>query len=121
MKNKRNTFCDYKCHKEYEYKKNVEQWKNGEVTGCDVTGDLSPYVRRYMLDKAGHKCEIEGCGFCGVNPYTGLEILQIHHIDGDAFNTKEDNLQVLCPNHHAMTENYGSRNTKCTRIYKNKR
>ena len=45
-----------------------------------------------------------------INPYTGLSILQIHHIDGDATNNKEQNLQVLCPNHHAMTEHFGSRN-----------
>ena len=34
----------------------------------------------------------------------------IHHIDGNCLNNDESNLQVLCPNCHAMTENFGSRN-----------
>lgn len=42
-------------------------------------------------------------------------------IDGDCYNNNLTNLQVLCPNCHAMTENYGRRNTKSTRKkrYKN--
>ena len=50
-----------------------------------------------------------------------LSILQIHHIDGDATNNKEQNLQVLCPNHHAMTEHFGSRNKNSTRKYRYKK
>ena len=62
------------------------------------------------------KCDV--CGFSGINPYTNKTILQIHHKDGDATNTTEENLQVLCPNCHAMTENFGSRNKNCTRGYR---
>lgn len=61
---------------------------------------LSAHIRRYLLEKAN------------------LSILQIHHIDGDATNNKEENLQVLCPNHHAMTEHFGSRNKNSTRRYR---
>lgn len=46
---------------------------------------------------------------------------EIHHIDGDATNNKEQNLQVLCPNHHAMTEHFGSRNKNSTRKYRYKK
>ena len=38
--------------------------------------------------------------------------------DGDATNNREENLQVLCPNHHAMTEHFGSRNKNSTRRYR---
>lgn len=31
---------------------------------------------------------------------------------------EEENLQVLCPNHHAMTEHFGSRNKNSTRRYR---
>ena len=37
---------------------------------------------------------------------TGNTILQIHHIDGNSKNNSPDNLQVICPNCHAKTENY---------------
>ena len=36
-------------------------------------------------------------------------------IDGDATNNSEDNLQLLCPNCHSLTENYGRLNAKSTR------
>lgn len=35
----------------------------------------------------------------------------LHHIDGDHFNNELDNLQILCPNCHSMTDNYGVYNS----------
>jgi predicted HNH restriction endonuclease len=51
-----------------------------------------------------------------MHPITGNIPLQIHHIDGDATNNKEENLQLLCPNCHTLTENYGSLNKNATRV-----
>lgn len=66
------------------------------------------------MQKHNYKCEL--CGFSGNNIKTGKTVLQIHHIDGDAYNLKEENLQVLCPNCHAMTDNYmGLNKGKSTR------
>ena len=68
-----------------------------------------------------YKCE--ECGFEGYNKTTNNTILQIHHIDGDCENNKPENLQVLCPNCHAMTENYMALNkgkSSRTTRYKNK-
>ncbi len=109
-RNSNGKYCSNKCQKEYEYKQNIKRWKNGELTGCDKWGQISPFVKRYLLAKTEYKCEI--CGFNTLNKYTGLTILQIHHIDGDCMNNKEDNLQVLCPNCHALTENWGRNNKK---------
>lgn len=53
------------------------------------TDGLSNHIRKYLLDKTNYTCEIPGCGCNFINPYTGLSILQIHHIDGDATNNKE--------------------------------
>ena len=61
-----------------------------------------------MFEKAGYKCE--KCGWGEENPYTHRVPLQIHHLDGNSLNNAESNLQVLCPNCHCLTENYGSRN-----------
>ena len=75
--------------------------------------------RHYIFEKNGDKCEC--CGKSYINPYTNLSVLQIHHKDGDCTNNKEENLQLLCPTCHAMTENFGSRNKNATRIDKRKR
>ena len=67
-------------------------------------------LRSYLLKKANYCCEKCGCDW--VNPYSQSSILEIHHIDGNRNNNLENNLQVLCPNCHAMTENYRGLNAK---------
>lgn len=38
--------------------------------------------------------------------------LQVHHIDGNKANNTLDNLQLLCPNCHSYTDNFGIHNKK---------
>ena len=107
-------YCSSKCQHEYIRKEFIEKWKSGEVDGAICNGfTISNHIRRYLLEKNDYKCE--KCGFDGINPYTNNTILQIHHIDGDSSNNKEENLQVLCPNCHAMTDNFGSRNKRAAK------
>lgn len=105
---KRGKYCDNVCQREYEYKQYIERWKNGEENGLSGEYGLSKYIRHYLLDKIGNKCEI--CGWGEENPHTHTIPLEIHHIDGDYTNNKEENLQVLCPNHHSLTETHKSHN-----------
>lgn len=49
---------------------------------------------------------MRGMWVSGVNKFTNKTILQIHHIDGNASNNNEENLQVICPNCHAMTDTF---------------
>lgn len=105
-------YCSANCQCEYQHKKYIEKWKNGEESGVVGKYVMSNHVRKYILEKAGHKCS--KCGWHEVNPATGKIPLQIHHIDGDCTNNKEENLQVLCPNCHSLTENFGSRNKNAT-------
>lgn len=54
----------------------------------------------------GHKCEN-----CGLEEWRDQQIpLEIHHIDGDELNSDLNNLQMLCPNCHALTDNYKGKN-----------
>ena len=110
--------CSHECWIEYQEKVRLEKWKDGEDIGYSGQpgSKLRPYIKRYIFAKNNNCCE--NCHKEYVNPYTGLSILQIHHKDGDATNNKEENLQLLCPNCHAMTENFGSRNKKSTRTYR---
>ena len=53
------------------------------------------------------------CERCGNTEWEGLAIpLEVHHIDGNKHNNSLSNLQLLCPNCHALTPTYRGRNIK---------
>ena len=102
-------------HVEQNMKNRIKKWKAGELDGLiGANNDIATYIKHYLFDKYNSSCQI--CGWNTVNKYTGKVPLQIHHIDGDCTNNSEENLQLLCPNCHSLTENFGSRNINCTRI-----
>lgn len=68
------------------------------------------------MEKYDNKCEI--CGWGETNPTTGKIPLQVHHINGDCTDNREENLQLLCPNHHSLTETFGSLNNGNSKRYK---
>lgn len=102
------TYCSNKCCTSHMRLKVIERWKSGEYDGISGEYSLSKSIRAYLLEKHEYKCEI--CGWGDVNPYTGTIPLEIHHKDGDYTNNKEENLQVLCPNCHSLTETHKSHN-----------
>ena len=109
-------YCCHECWAEATKKKAIDDWKSGKISGHDSRFKIRKSLREYILESRGCKCE--KCGFSGVNPYTGKSILQLHHRNGDAADTREENIEVLCPNCHAMTENFGSRNKSSVRKYR---
>ncbi len=57
-----------------------------------------------------HKCENPECG---LSEWHGKPIpLELHHINGDNTDNRLENLQILCPNCHALTDNYSGKNQK---------
>lgn len=119
LKKGQTKFCSSEHQKLYRYSEYIQRWKSGEETGLVGKYEMAANVRQYIFEKNNNECEI--CHKNYINPYTGNSVLQIHHKDGDCTNNKEENLQLLCPTCHAMTENFGSRNKNATRIDKRKR
>lgn len=105
--NKKQKFCSYKCSTEHRQRILIDKWLCGK-TVFNPNNSIPNYIRKYLYEKVIFKCE--DCGFEGYNRVTGNSILQIHHIDGNSGNNNISNLKVLCPNCHAMTENYMSLN-----------
>ena len=67
-------------------------------------------VKRRLL-AAGYKAR--SCESCGRRTWQGRPIpLELHHKDGDRTNNALCNLELVCPNCHALTDNYRGKNRK---------
>ena len=53
------------------------------------------------------------CERCGRTDWEGVEIpLELHHLNGIHNDNRLENLQILCPNCHALTDNYSGKSSK---------
>lgn len=113
---RRNKYCSVNCQQEFQHKQYINNWKQGLESGTTGKYGVSLHIRKYLFDKYNNSCQL--CGWNKVNPYSHKIPLQIHHIDGNCLNNKEENLQLLCPNCHSLTETFGSLNKESSRIYR---
>lgn len=119
LKSYQKVYCSPECqhqHNTKSFQEYIEKWKRGEESGCTPSYKIDKRVKEYLLEKYNYSCQI--CGWNTVNKFTGNVPLQIHHIDGNCTNNSEENLQLLCPNCHALTENFGSRNKNSKRVFR---
>lgn len=62
-------------------------------------------LKKPLLKEKGHKCEK-----CLQTEWFGGSIpLEVHHMDGNRLNNNFQNLQLLCCNCHATTDNWRNR------------
>jgi DNA-binding CsgD family transcriptional regulator len=51
------------------------------------------------------------CELCGITDWLGRPLtMALHHVNGDSRDNSLENLQIVCPNCHAQTENFAGRN-----------
>ena len=115
-KSHKNKYCSFECQHNHEYEEYIKRWNSGEENGLRGKYDVSSHIRRYLFEKYDNKCQL--CGWGMENPITHKIPLQIHHINGDCTNNKEENLQLLCPNCHSLTETFGRLNENSKRIFR---
>ena len=103
-------YCSNICQHDSQYKDYIKDWKKGGNDGNRgvKTKLLSKHIRRYILEKYNSKCS--KCNWSKKHPITKVVPLEIDHIDGDAMNNIESNLQLLCPNCHALTPHFRNLN-----------
>lgn len=97
-------YCSNFCQSEYQYQQYIKKWKQGLEDGMKGAYQLSSYIKRYLFEKYDNKCC--KCGWSQINPCTGNIPLETHHKDGDYTNNDENNLELLCPNCHSLTDTY---------------
>lgn len=107
-------YCSNRCQQDNIYKSKIEQWKLGNDPGWTTNGIIKKYIRKYILEKYNYQCS--KCGWDKINLSTNKSPLEIHHIDGDHKNNTEENLILLCPNCHSLTDTYKNLNKGNGRI-----
>lgn len=65
-------------------------------------------IKRRLIDAGLKAARCEGCQ---LTEWRGVAIpLELHHRNGERHDNRLENLALLCPNCHALTENFGVRN-----------
>lgn len=107
----------------------IEYKGNPGLKGFKVINNNYIPAEQYILNSCVHSSILrdklirEGirekkCERCNLTTWLGEEInLELHHIDGNHYNNNFDNLQILCPNCHSLTQNY--RNKGKTKLIMN--
>ena len=93
-------FLDLNGSSESKGKYNYERFQSETIL-------KTAHMKDAIIALRGHQCEV-----CKNTVWQNLPIpLEVHHIDGDSTNNVLENLQLLCPNCHAQTDNYRTKNT----------
>lgn len=85
---------------------NLLKWYNISVPFRIGATRVKSNLKKKLINDRGHKCEM-----CLNTEWLEDPIpLELHHIDGNPDNNVDSNLMLLCPNCHAKTDNYKSKN-----------
>jgi hypothetical protein len=83
--------------KSWKANKQIKSWTEYKQAGS---------VKRQLLKVRGNQCEL-----CRLESWRDRPIVvELHHIDGDRTNNVPENLQLLCPNCHSVTDNWKGKN-----------
>ena len=102
---------------------NGQQAKKGQHKGGNTYKDSSYYLGPNALPINSHKLKIKlirdgikenKCERCGNSTWFGFNLpLELHHKDGNHYNNELSNLEILCPNCHAISgDNAGAASGK---------
>jgi hypothetical protein len=102
-------YCSRVCHLADTEQRLVAAWLGG---GYNLPnhgdGRVPEYIKRWWYATYGEQCIL--CAWAKRRQIDGRIPLTWDHIDGDCTNNRRENVRLLCPNCHALTETYGSLN-----------
>jgi predicted DNA-binding protein YlxM (UPF0122 family) len=107
---------------------NMSTWadaiRRGDIVPRTLEQKIELYTRRERAPHRGSlkrlvldaRLKREECERCGIDEWRGRPLtIALHHINGDPADNRLENIELLCPNCHSQTENYGGRNRRSPR------
>jgi len=107
-KKRQTTFCSIQCQADRKYDQYITRWLDGQEDGMRGSTLLSRHIHRWLLEQRGEQCW--ECGWNKKHRLDGKCPIEVEHIDGDHTNNRPENLKLLCPNCHSLTDTYKNRN-----------
>ena len=107
---RRGVYCSQTCVAKPKRDQKIKLWLEGNHNGMRGKTSTAYWIKQYMVETNGEKCMC--CGWSERNPRTGKIPIEINHKDGNFMNNKIENLEILCPNCHSLTDNYKGANKK---------
>lgn len=104
LKRHQQKYCSVKCQWDYDFQTRAAKLEAGNYP----TDSCNRFIRRYLSRRFGEKCS--RCGWAERHPITKRIPIEVEHIDGNYKNNRLDNLTLLCPNCHSLTETFRALN-----------
>jgi len=107
-------YC-FDCMIEHRKQEKIKTWLETGSTGIGVATTLRSSIRDYIYETQNHKCAI-----CGMErTWNGKPInFILDHIDGDASNSSQENVRLICPNCDSQLDTYKSKNKHSARSFR---
>tara|TARA_R110001632_G_scaffold225077_1_gene357863 strand:+ start:116 stop:517 length:402 start_codon:yes stop_codon:yes gene_type:complete len=100
--------CSQKCVNDERRNEKIQLWLEGNHNGLRGKSQTAAWIKVWLRETKGDKCE--KCGWNEIHTVTGNVPIELNHIDGNYLNNRPENLELLCPNCHSLTETYRSLN-----------
>ena len=107
----------FDCYSPNQGGKGTHKPKATTIKTEDILAGKYPEYQTYKLKirliREGYiedKCS--RCGWCQKREGEEFTPCELHHKDGDSTNHSLDNLDLICPNCHSLTETYRAKNKK---------
>jgi hypothetical protein len=107
---RRGLHCSQTCVAKPKRDKKIKEWLNGNHNGMRGKTSTAYWIKSYMIEQHGENCV--KCGWGKINPHTNKVPIELNHIDGDFTNNRPENLELICPNCHSLTDSYKGANKK---------
>jgi hypothetical protein len=109
-KSKKSTYCGAKCQSKNKNQVSLSMWEDAGIYPGKTL------IKRYLSEQKS------GCWNCGIIDWMNKPIvLELEHIDGNAYNNSKTNLSLLCPNCHSQTSTYKGKNMGNGRVGRRER